>query len=223
MPSNLEAIRISIRPETTQVNLGLRIRCPDWYLMVVSAWSSVLSGRHAEAIPFVPSTPNRVTRLADQQNTGSEALLGAVDAPSQFKLHTKIASGHPAAPSASGWHSRDAIAASISASLKDLGVDSVETMMLHVPDRETPLQETLRAIHEAYVKGQFKKFGISNYSAEEVQQMLNICEAEGLVKPSVYEGHYNAVFRSGEQELFPLLRKHGISFWAYRYVSDARV
>ncbi|PVI02201.1 Aldo/keto reductase [Periconia macrospinosa] len=146
---------------------------------------------------------------------GSESLLAAANAPLHFNIHTKILSGMPGAPLVPAWHSRDAIAASISASLKNLCVDSVETMFLHVPDRDTPLTETLRAINEAYAKGQFKKFGISNYMAKEVEEMLDICEREGLVKPSVFEGHYNAACRSGEEELFPLLRKHGVSFWAY--------
>jgi aflatoxin B1 aldehyde reductase len=150
---------------------------------------------------------------------GSEALLGFTGAPSQFLIHTKIFSGMPGEPPVPRWHSRDAIAISITASLKDLGVDSVETMSLHVPDRETPLEETLKAMDDAHAKKQFKQFGISNYAAKEVSDMLEICEKNGLVKPSVYQGHYNAVCRGGEKELIPLLRKHGIAFWAFRYVN----
>jgi aflatoxin B1 aldehyde reductase len=111
--------------------------------------------------------------------------LGAVNAPSRFSIHTKILSGMPGSPSSSRWHSRDAIAASIEKSLKDLGIDSVETMFLHVPERETPWEETLRAIDEAHAEGKFKKFGLSNYRADEVKGIIEVCEREGLLKPSV--------------------------------------
>jgi aflatoxin B1 aldehyde reductase len=89
-------------------------------------------------------------------------------------------------------------------------------MFLHFPDRQTPFEDTAKAINDALGQGKFKKFGLSNYPAEEVAKFLEICEESGYAKPSVYEGHYNAITRGGEKELFPLLRKHGIAFYAYR-------
>jgi aflatoxin B1 aldehyde reductase len=50
-----------------------------------------------------------------------------------------------------------------------------------------------------------------------VQKFVDICEEKGYIKPSVYQGHYNAIVRGGEKELFPLLRKNNIAFFAYRY------
>ncbi|CAI6335060.1 unnamed protein product [Periconia digitata] len=182
-----------------------------------SAWPGIIHFTTKEQVLALTSAfkARGHTDLDTARNyPGSEALLGATGAPSEFSIHTKIFGGGPEA-TASKWHSRDAIAASIAASLEDLGVDSVETMFLHVPDRETSLEETLKAMDEAHAKGQFKKLGVSNYTAKEVSDMLEICEREGFEKPSVYQGHYNAVFRSGEEELFPLLRKHGIAFWAF--------
>ena len=123
---------------------------------------------------------------------------------------TKVRDGSP------GSHAPEKIVASIEKSLKDLNVSTVDTMMLHVPDRETPFEIVAKAMDDAFQKGQFKHFGLSNYSAAEVQKFLDICEDNGYVKPSVFEGHYNAIFRSGEKELFPLLRKHKISFYGYR-------
>lgn len=63
-------------------------------------------------------------------------------------------------------------------------------------------------------EGKFKQYGLSNYSAAEVRRVLEICERDGYVKPSVYEGHYNAIVRGGEKELFPLLREHNMAFYA---------
>jgi aflatoxin B1 aldehyde reductase len=64
--------------------------------------------------------------------------------------------------------------------------------------------------------GKFKAFGLSNYTAAEVEEILRICDEGGFRKPTVYQGQYNAIVRGGEEELFPLLRKHGIAFYAWR-------
>ena len=89
-------------------------------------------------------------------------------------------------------------------------------MFLHVPDRQTPFEDTIKAMNDALQQGKFKKFGLSNYTAAEVQKFIEICEEKGYAKPSVYQGHYNAVVRGGEKELFPLLREYDIAFFAYR-------
>jgi aflatoxin B1 aldehyde reductase len=88
-------------------------------------------------------------------------------------------------------------------------------MFLHLPDRQTPFEDTCQAMNEGVRQGKFKRFGLSNFSAAEVQKVLDICEQKGYTKPSVFQGHYNAIVRGGEKELFPLLRKHDMSFFAY--------
>lgn len=147
----------------------------------------------------------------------SEERLGQAGAASRFTIVTKVRDGLP------GSHEPSKIKASINQSLDELKTSTVDTLMLHVPDRETPFEDAAKAINDAFQKGQFKHFGLSNYTAAEVQKFLDICEEKGYVKPSVYEGHYNAIFRSGEKELFPLLRKHNIPFYGYRYVGVAKV
>ncbi|RDW59933.1 hypothetical protein BP6252_13020 [Coleophoma cylindrospora] len=139
----------------------------------------------------------------------SEVRLGQAGVASRFTIHTKIHSGHP------GDHEPSKVNLSIRQSLDDLKTSTVETMFLHVPDRQTPFEDTTKAMHEALQQGKFKNFGLSNYTSAEVQKFLEICEQKGYTKPSVYEGHYNAIVRRGEKELFPLLRKNGIAFFAY--------
>ncbi|KAK3934713.1 NADP-dependent oxidoreductase domain-containing protein [Diplogelasinospora grovesii] len=75
-------------------------------------------------------------------------------------------------------------------------------MFLHVPDRSTPFEDTAAAMNDAVRQGKFKKFGVSNYNAAEVKQFIEICEQEGYAKPSVYQGHYNAVVRGAAGGLF---------------------
>lgn len=140
----------------------------------------------------------------------SEVRIGQAGAASKFIIHSKVLSGQP------GEHEPSKLDASIAQSLDDLKASVVETMFLHVPDRQTPFEDTTRAMNDAIQQGRIKKFGLSNYTAAEVNKFIEICEEKGYAKPSVYEGHYNAVVRGGEQELFPLLRKHNIAFFAYR-------
>jgi aflatoxin B1 aldehyde reductase len=48
-----------------------------------------------------------------------------------------------------------------------------------------------------------------------MEKYLGICEENGYKKPDIYQGDYSAIRRRGEDELFPLLRKHGIKFYAF--------
>lgn len=140
----------------------------------------------------------------------SEERLGKSKNLGRFVIHTKVEDGFARAHEAAKIHT------SIDKSLKALNLSSVETMYLHVPDRQTAFSETAQAIHEAKQQGKFKHWGLSNYATSEVEQFIKICEEKGYDKPKVCQGHYNPIVRGGEKELFPLLRKHGIAFVAYR-------
>ncbi|MCJ1476400.1 hypothetical protein MMC13_005066 [Lambiella insularis] len=139
----------------------------------------------------------------------SEALLGSLSASSWATISTKVVSWSPRS------HTSDGIHDSVAASLAALRVEKVDIMYLHAPDRSTPFEETCRAMDEEYRKGRYQRFGLSNYTADEVERIVQICAKKGFVKPSVYQGRYNAIIRGGEDVLFPVLRKHGISFYAY--------
>ncbi|KAJ7638337.1 Aldo/keto reductase [Roridomyces roridus] len=103
----------------------------------------------------------------------------------------------------------------LNVSLKALHTDKLDLWYLHGPDRQTPFEETLKAINDMYQEGLFKRWGISNYMSWEVAEMVGICKKYGYVQPAVYQGLYNAVHRAVEPELFPCLRKFGISFYAF--------
>lgn len=140
----------------------------------------------------------------------SEPRLGAVEAGKKFIIDTKVLSQTP------GSHTRERIETGINESLEALKIKQINIEYLHQPDRQTPFEETVEAMDKAYREGKFKSFGLSNYAAAEVEQIVEICERRGFVKPSVYQGQYNPIVRGGENELFPILRKHGIAFYAWR-------
>lgn len=78
------------------------------------------------------------------------------------------------------------------------------------------MESTLAGINKLYAQhSAFKRFGLSNYSAEDVEAVYNHCKEKGYVLPTVYQGNYNAVARKYETMLFPTLRKLGIAFYAY--------
>ncbi|KAL6715765.1 hypothetical protein ACLMJK_006726 [Lecanora helva] len=139
----------------------------------------------------------------------SEAALGKQGAPHHFVIHTKA----PALKR--GIMAKKSVLDGMEKSLKDLNVETVELYYLHGPDPATPIEETLSAIQEIYAAAKFKRFGVSNFSLREVQQIYDIQLRANSVLPSVYQGNYNAVARHIEADLFPLLRKLQISFYAY--------
>lgn len=94
-------------------------------------------------------------------------------------------------------------------------MDHVETYFLHSPDPAIPIVETLSAIQELYLTGKFKRFGLTNFDVEELDNVYNVCRERGYALPTVFQGNYSAVARQAESDLFPLLRKLNITFYVY--------
>jgi len=63
------------------------------------------------------------------------------------------------------------------------------------------------------------QWGVSNVPPETLEKMLRLCEEKGWQKPSCYQGDYNLMTRGMETKLLPLLREHGMTFNAFRYVA----
>ena len=169
------------------------------------------------------NTPQEVSQILDilQQNGineidtarvygagTSEILLGEAEESKKFIISTKA---HPLICRLT----REGILAQYDESLKALNGCSIDIYYIHSPDRSVPLEEIAETINELYKRGSFKRFGLSNFTAEEVEQMYNICKQNNYILPSVYQGNYNPITRRNEQELFPLLRKLEIQFYAY--------
>lgn len=68
---------------------------------------------------------------------------------------------------------------------------------------------------QAHKEEKIKDWGISKHTAQEVETIVKICDENHFIKPSVYQGEYNPIVRSAEKELFPILRRHNIAFYAY--------
>lgn len=99
-------------------------------------------------------------------------------------------------------------------SLKNLKIDKVNIFYLHCPDYETPIKETLKVCDELWRKESFDSLGISNFSKDQLSEILNLCESEKYNLPQYYQGMYNLISRKVE-EIFPLLNDYNMDFWGY--------
>ncbi|KAL4889195.1 NADP-dependent oxidoreductase domain-containing protein [Aspergillus ambiguus] len=140
----------------------------------------------------------------------SEELLGKVDAASRFIIDSK----YPGAFSPE-LTTPEAINATAESSLKKLQTDQLDVYYIHAPDRRVPLEDTLSSVNTLHQAGKFRRFGLSNFLPAEVEEVVRVAKEKNYVLPTVYQGNYNAVARLSETELFPVLRKHNISFYAY--------
>jgi len=151
----------------------------------------------------------------------SEELLGKIDWKGRgLKLETKLypnVANPRLQQSRVGLisHSPEDLRKYLDISLKALNAEEIEMWYLHGPDRSVPYEVTFKAVNDLYKEGKFKRFGISNYAAWEVAEIVGICKTNGYIQPTAYQGIYNAIHRNVEPELLPCLRKFGIAFYEF--------
>lgn len=105
------------------------------------------------------------------------------------------------------------IAAAIEASLARLQTDYVDLYYAHQDDRDTPLEESLRAFDALVKAGKARAIGASNYSATRLKEALGISDRNGLARYSVLQPHYNLMERDdfeGEPEALCMAEHLGV-------------
>ncbi|KAF3909954.1 hypothetical protein ABW20_dc0104849 [Dactylellina cionopaga] len=112
-------------------------------------------------------------------------------------------------------HHKGGVRRGLMDSLKALGTDKIDLFYLHGPDRTVPYEVTMQEVNELYQEGHFNRFGLSSYAAWEVAYICEICDKNGWIKPTVYQGLYNYAARAIEPELIPCLRKYGLSIYIF--------
>lgn len=91
----------------------------------------------------------------------------------------------------------------------------MDVYYLHAPDRSSSLEEVLAGINSLHKAGKFRRFGLSNFLADEVDEVMRVASERNYVLPTVYQGNYSAIARRAETELLPVLRKNNLAFYAY--------
>ena len=107
------------------------------------------------------------------------------------------------------WGSRKYLLASLDQSLKRMGLDYVDIFYSHRPDPNTPLEETMMALHSAVQQGKALYVGISNYDAEQTTRAVDILEQLGT-PCLIHQPRYNMFDRWVEDGLLDVLELRGV-------------
>jgi aryl-alcohol dehydrogenase-like predicted oxidoreductase len=106
--------------------------------------------------------------------------------------------------------SRKHILHAIDDSLRRLGTDYVDLYQIHRFDYETPIEETVMALHDVVKAGKARYTGASSMFAWQFARMLYACDRLGLTRFATMQNHYNLIYREEEREMIPLCRAEGI-------------
>ena len=109
-----------------------------------------------------------------------------------------------------GGLSRRHLFDAIDGSLRRLGVDHVDLYQIHRFDYDTPIEETLEALHDIVKAGKARYIGASSMFAWQFMKMLAVSDAHGWTRFVSMQNHYNLVYREEEREMLPLCREEGI-------------
>ncbi|WP_101829515.1 aldo/keto reductase [Frankia canadensis] len=111
--------------------------------------------------------------------------------------------------------SRRHILDAVDASLRRLNTDFIDLYQLHLYDRDTPIDETLRALDDVVRSGKVRYVGVSNFLAYQLARALGRSEALNLVRFDSAQPRYSLLFREVERELFPLCLEEGVGVIPY--------
>jgi len=111
----------------------------------------------------------------------------------------------------SGGLSRKAIQQSCEASLRRLGVETIDLYQIHRLDPHTPIEETLSALDQLVRDGKVRYIGASSMYAWQFMAALATSDAKGLARFVTMQNHYNLVYREEEREMNPLCLDQNIS------------
>ena len=126
----------------------------------------------------------------------SESLIGDLAEEARRPGRTQIATKVGMLPGEGGKKLEAArIAAAAEASLKRLGVETIDLYYAHQDDAETPLEETLTAFDALVKAGKVLALGASNFSAERLAEALSVSKREGLARYEALQNEYHLMSR----------------------------
>src|SRR5919199_1564773 len=106
--------------------------------------------------------------------------------------------------------SRKHILSAIDASLKRLGTDYVDLYQIHRWDYDTPIEETLEALHDVVKAGKARYLGASSMYAWQFAKALYLAERHGWTRFVTMQDHYNLLYREEEREMMPFCIDDGV-------------
>ena len=134
-----------------------------------------------------------------KQNTRREAVV----------IATKVHGSMRDEPNGQGL-SRKSIFHELDESLRRLGTDYVDLYQTHRWDYETPIEETLEALHDLVKSGKVRYIGASSMFAWQFTKALYLADLHGWTRFVSMQNHYNLLYREEEREMMPLCRSEGV-------------
>jgi 1-deoxyxylulose-5-phosphate synthase len=111
--------------------------------------------------------------------------------------------------------SREHIARSIDRSLARMGTDYVDLYVIHAFDTETPVEETMEALHDTVRAGKVRHLGASTMYAWQFAKMNHVAAMHGWTPFINMQCQYNLLYREEEREMFPYCRDQGIAITTF--------
>ena len=107
------------------------------------------------------------------------------------------------------------IRTAVDGSLSRLGLETIDIYYAHYDDPDTPLVESIEAMSQLVDQGKVRAIGLSNFTAERIEEWLRITAREGFHAPVALEPQYSLVERGIEDDILPLARTHGLAVMPY--------
>lgn len=156
----------------------------------------------------------------------SEEILGKalkrLAARDEVVIATKVFHRMRPGPNGAGL-SRKVILHEIDASLKRLGTDYVDLYQIHRWDLDTPIEETLEALHDVVKAGKARYIGASNVSAWRFAKALYTSRLHGWTEFASMQDHLNLLYREEEREMLPLCLDQGIAVMPWSPLARGRL
>jgi aryl-alcohol dehydrogenase-like predicted oxidoreductase len=197
--------------EVSVVTLG----CMSWgdasrgghpWVLDEDAGRSIIKDALAAGINFF-DTANVYSAGSSEEITG-RALNGFANRE-EVVLATKVHGRMRPGPNGAGL-SRKAIMTEIDASLNRLGTDYVDLYQIHRWDPQTPIEETMEALHDVVKAGKARYLGASSMYAWQFSKAQHVAERHGWTKFVSMQNHYNLLYREEEREMLPLCLDQGV-------------
>jgi 1-deoxyxylulose-5-phosphate synthase len=140
----------------------------------------------------------------------------------EIVLATKVYFPMHKGPNGSGL-SRKHIMSEIDKSLKRLGTDYVDLYQIHRWDYNTPIEETMEALHDLVKAGKVRYIGASAMYAWQFLKALHVAEKNGWTKFVSMQNHLNLIYREEEREMLPLCKEEKIGVIPYSPLASGRL
>ncbi|QHW29813.1 aldo/keto reductase [Paenibacillus rhizovicinus] len=134
------------------------------------------------------------------------------------KVHFRMQPG----PNGAGL-SRKAIMSEIDKSLKRLGTDYVDLYQIHRWDYNTPIEETMEALHDVVKAGKARYIGASAMYAWQFLKALHAAERNGWTRFVAMQNHLNLIYREEEREMMPLCKAEEVGVIPYSPLASGRL